>query len=89
MPFTINIDVNGKQACCVKGHNCRNSDGENEQPERRYRYTATATSVSGRVTEGDVVHIRHEGIEKLAALILDDLSERLKVPPNMYFLDEN
>lgn len=78
MPFTITIAINKRQITHIYGHNCgpKNGNWYNTMGTFIYHYFATDPD-SGEVTEGEVLHVRSEGMEKLAAIILEDLSGKI------------
>jgi len=76
MPFAIRITINKREVVLVRGCNCGPPWGDRETcPTRIYRYVADHPE-SGKQTEGGIIHVRAEGIEKLAGLILLDLAAK-------------
>ena len=73
MPFTIRIDINAREVLRISCRNCGTVSGDRDNPTRLYRYVVKHLE-NGLTTEGDVLHERPEGIEKLSALILQDLA---------------
>jgi hypothetical protein len=80
VPFSIKIAINNQEIVNVYGHNCGPQSGSwyDTLGKHIYRYKAE-NSKSGKETEGEVLHIRAEGMEKLAAIILEDLSEKVRL----------
>jgi hypothetical protein len=73
MPFIIRIEINSREVLQINCYNCGPPSGDRENPLRLYRYVAKHWE-TGKTTEGEVLHERPEGIEKLSGLILQDLS---------------
>lgn len=76
MPFEISIKIispvgRAKETLRVAGHNGWPPDGDRENPVRIYRYSAEDLEIS-QVTDGEVLHLRNEGMAKLASIILQD-----------------
>lgn len=74
MPFEISVSINSQVVVHIKGRNCGPPFGLREQPTRIYRYKATHPEF-GKTTDGEVLHIRSDGIERLTAIIFDDLAK--------------
>jgi hypothetical protein len=77
MPFTISIAINGRDVVKVDGYNAGPPGGDREESTRIYKYTATNCE-SGKVTTGEVLHKREDGIEVLSSLILEDLFQTIR-----------
>ena len=75
MPFSISIKINGREILSVFGRNCGSPDGDRENPMRTYRYSAEDLERS-EVTKGEVLHVRDEGMTKLASIILEDVAKK-------------
>ncbi|MGE4544053.1 MAG: antitoxin Xre/MbcA/ParS toxin-binding domain-containing protein [Pedobacter sp.] len=80
MPFEISIKIQNplgtiKEVLRVTGHNAKSPDGDRENPLRVYRYSAEDLDTS-QVTEGEVLHVRDEGITILASIILQDVAKK-------------
>lgn len=67
MPFTILISINARDLVQIKCRNC----GLADRGLTRYRYQAEYAQTR---IEGEVFHRRAQGIEKLSAILLQDLS---------------
>jgi hypothetical protein len=77
MPFEITISINAREIVGIKGRNCGSPTGDRELPTRIYHYIATHQE-TGEITDGEVLHERTDGIERLAAIILNDLAMNMK-----------
>jgi len=71
--FTVELKINGSMIGHIYGHNegVRASDAEGDR--YRYEYYRPETR---RVHNGEITHVRSEGIEKLVALILMDVENK-------------
>lgn len=78
MPFKIKIEVNGSEEVEVLGRNV-GPVGESDNPVRRYSYVAKCSS-SGMEIASEVTHNRETGIERLAGIILIDISNHKNNP---------
>lgn len=74
MPFSISIKINDREVLRVSGRNCGSPDGDRENPMRIYRYSAEDLEKS-EVTKGEVLHVRDEGMTRLASIILQDVAK--------------
>lgn len=77
MPFTIKIEINTREIWIIRGRNCGAPAGDDRAatPVRIYQYVAVNCE-NGIIVEGEVLHDRPKGIELLAALLFDDLSQK-------------
>ena len=73
MPFNIKIEINYREVVKIFGRNV----GPTECGRTRYGYSA---KVGEKEITSEVIHDRSKGIERLAGLILIDLSN-LKASP--------
>lgn len=78
MPFTIDVKINGNDKVTVFCRNWGAPEGQDrsETQTRVYKYEAEHPE-TGKVTKGEVLHERDEGIEKLTALIFADLAAKV------------
>ena len=75
MPFSISIKINDREILRIFGRNCGSPDGDREIPMRTYRYSAEDLERS-EVTKGEVLHVRDEGMTRLASIILQDVAKK-------------
>jgi hypothetical protein len=78
MPFKIKIEVNGSAEVEVQGYNVGPA-GEEDDSVRRYAYVAKCSSSCIEITS-EVTHKREAGIERLAGIILIDISNHKNNP---------
>lgn len=76
MPLSITIAINQREVLHIDCYNDGSPTGDNENPTRRYCYTATHRE-TGKTTAGEVLHERPEGIEKLSAIVLSDIAAKI------------
>ncbi|APG27204.1 hypothetical protein A7E78_04750 [Syntrophotalea acetylenivorans] len=75
MPFSISIKINYREILRVSGYNAKSPDGDSQNSLRVYRYIAEDLERS-EVTKGEVLHVRDEGMTKLASIILQDVAKK-------------
>lgn len=77
MPLSIVVTINRRDVLQIDCHNeaIAERQGETGRPLYRYPYRATHPE-TGEVTTGEVLHARADGIERLAATLLDDVARQ-------------
>lgn len=78
MPFEITIKINNSEKLCVFGRNFGPPGGDKDNPTRVYRFSVEKLE-DFAVTDGEVLHVRDEGMAKLAAIILYEVAKKAKL----------
>ncbi len=76
MPIKIKIEVNDREVIEIQGRNCGPVEGRGSSV-RRYSYSAKSFGVE---ITGEVTHNRGTGVERLAGIILLDISNHKANP---------